>query len=67
MWLRDKPGGGPPQQIGMLDTVPDEETIEVPRVGVSDGFFVQVGLGFNSLTTKKQTIKFSSANFQSPN
>ena len=58
MWLRDKPGGGPPQQIGMLDTVPDEETIEVPRVGVSDGFFVQVGLGFNSLTTKNGRQNF---------
>ena len=43
IWLRDKPGGGPAQQIGMLDTVPDEETVDIPKgATASDTFFVQV-------------------------
>ena len=43
VWLRDKPPDSPAQQIGMLDTVPDEETVDIPQGPTfSDPFFVQV-------------------------
>ena len=40
--MRDKSGDGTPQHIGMLDTVPDEETLEIPRVNATDDFVMLV-------------------------